>query len=66
MGIDRLRAGFYQAPARGKRCRDDAISHTFADIQSFLAHFNLAEVQAMLPKLKRVREYLGTQRYSSS
>ncbi len=52
--------------ALGKRYRDDAISHTFADIQSFLAHFNLVEVQAMLPSLKRVREYLDTQRYPSS
>ena len=54
-----------QMTALGKRYRDDAIGHTLADIESFLTHFRVAEVQSMLPMLKRVREYLDAQRYSS-
>ncbi len=46
----------------GRRCRDDAVASTFPDIADFLAHFDLAEVQALIPTLRRMREFLDHQR----
>lgn len=48
--------------ALGRPYRDDAIAHTFADIEIFSSYFSLADVQALLPSLLRVREYLDPQR----
>ena len=48
--------------ALGRRCRDDAIASTYPDIAGFLAEVDLAEVRALIPTLRRMREFLDRQR----
>ena len=59
---DNGRQKLVRMTARGRRCRDDAIAATYPDIESFLLHFELAEVRALIPTLRRMREFLDGQR----
>jgi DNA-binding MarR family transcriptional regulator len=46
----------------GRKAREDALAATYPQLEAFLAQFPLAQLQQLLPLLRRVRQYLDTAR----